>query len=423
MPSTIPHIITQHAEEAAFLWILRNNAVHSPHYSLSDLARLDARIDAHLDGLIVAGEDGWRVCCEELKWEEPGEVFAAAALAFLSDDVARMRPVLDAASTSPILTRAMASALGYLPHGKVMPRIVQLTGSKSNELRFLGLCASAIQRIDLGKVLNEAMASDHAPSRARARRAAGELTRRDLLPMLRAGLEDGDYTARFWASWSIGLLGDRGVSDILKEFVVDDFPRARTALDLALRLMELRVANQWQQALAGDEKTIRTAILAAGIVGDPVAVPWLLEKLDDPTLARIAGEAITTITGADLALLNLDVPPPENVEAGPNDNPNDENVALDEDENLPWPDPAKIRNWWASNRTRFHSGRRLLLGAPLTPDSLNLILRNGRQRHRAASAIELLIQDPKATAPLFEVRAHARAQQQLLGISRRPRNF
>jgi hypothetical protein len=51
----IAEIVSQHAEEAAFLWLLRSNAVGAPHYSLKDLAKLDGRVEAHLDGLRVAG--------------------------------------------------------------------------------------------------------------------------------------------------------------------------------------------------------------------------------------------------------------------------------------------------------------------------------------------------------------------------------
>lgn len=46
----IPHIISQHAEEAAFLWLLRDNACCAPHYSLKDLAKLDDRVEAQLTG-------------------------------------------------------------------------------------------------------------------------------------------------------------------------------------------------------------------------------------------------------------------------------------------------------------------------------------------------------------------------------------
>ena len=54
----IDEIVSQHAEEAALLWLPRSNAVSAPHYSLKDLAKLDGRVEAHLDGLRVAGEAG-----------------------------------------------------------------------------------------------------------------------------------------------------------------------------------------------------------------------------------------------------------------------------------------------------------------------------------------------------------------------------
>jgi len=46
----------QHAEEASFLWLLRHAAVTRPHYSLADLSKLDNRVEAHLNGLRIAGE-------------------------------------------------------------------------------------------------------------------------------------------------------------------------------------------------------------------------------------------------------------------------------------------------------------------------------------------------------------------------------
>lgn len=414
--NTIPAIVSQHAEEAAFLWILRDVAIGSPHYSLKNLARLDARIDAHLEGLEVAGEDGWNICVDELGWAEPGEVFAASALAFLSDDVSRMQPVLEAARKSPELARGMIAALGFLPRKRVMDRIAQLTNSRHSDVRFIGLSASAIQRIDPGKALIDSLESDEPTLRARARRAAGELGRRDLLPSLRGGLREEDLTARFWAAWSLGLLGDRDVVVTLREFAASESPVQLRALDLSLRLMDLPKANSWRQSLAGDRATQRLSIIAAGIVGDPVAIPCLIENMTDVQLARVAGESFTTITGADPALLHLDDSAPDETETGPNDNPEDENIAMDADDNLPWPDSEKIKQWWSANSGSFASGRRYLLGRPITPDSLQKTLCEGRQLHRAAAAIEIMLADPKAASPLFEVRAHARAQKRLLGL-------
>ncbi len=57
----IPHIVYQHAEEAAFLWILRDATVRAPHCNLKNLARFDERVEAHIDGSHVASDEGWRL--------------------------------------------------------------------------------------------------------------------------------------------------------------------------------------------------------------------------------------------------------------------------------------------------------------------------------------------------------------------------
>src|SRR5260221_10728718 len=73
----IAPIVEQHAEDAAFLWLQRDNAVCAPHYSLKDVAKLDDRVEAHVGGLRVAGDDGWALALEQLKHPEAGGCFAA----------------------------------------------------------------------------------------------------------------------------------------------------------------------------------------------------------------------------------------------------------------------------------------------------------------------------------------------------------
>ena len=99
MSCPVTVVLTQHAEETAFLWHLRAAAVSEPHYDLPSLARLDNRVEAHLDGLRVAGDHGWQFALEQLEAHpEPGETFACADLAFISAGtraalaVARYRP-------------------------------------------------------------------------------------------------------------------------------------------------------------------------------------------------------------------------------------------------------------------------------------------------------------------------------------------
>src|SRR5258708_17381639 len=92
----ISPILSQYFEGASFLWQLRSGAVVAPHYSLADLAKLDQRVEANLDGVRIAGEAGWEICKEALSSAEAGEVFAAAVLALASGNKDRLETVFGA---------------------------------------------------------------------------------------------------------------------------------------------------------------------------------------------------------------------------------------------------------------------------------------------------------------------------------------
>jgi uncharacterized protein (TIGR02270 family) len=131
-------------------------------------------------------------------------------------------------------------------------------------------------------------------------------------------------------------------------------------------------------------------------------------------MARVAGESFTMITGVDLAYDDLEGEWPEGFEAGPTEEPEDEDVEMDPDEDLPWPEPELIHEWWGKNKNNFQNGTRYLCGKPISEQQCQHVLRYGYQRQRAAAAIELAIMNPGQ--PLFEVRAPGFRQQKLLGI-------
>jgi uncharacterized protein (TIGR02270 family) len=413
--STVAAALLQHSFEASFLWGLRSGAVAAPHYSLLNLATLDLRLEAHIDGLRVAGDEGWERCCKELKWEEPGEVFAAAVLALESGDRSKIQFVLNAETTSPELARGFISALGWLEHSQAEPYIKNLCGSDSPAHGRIGIAAAAIHRKDPGRPLNDALSDPDPLLRARAIRAAGELGRMDLVSLIQRDLRYEDAACRFWAAWAIALLvGYQEAVQVLQSIAESSSPYHERALQMALRRMNLSIAHSWQQALARNSKTARLAVIAAGIIGDPTQVPWLITQMSLPPLARVAGESFTMITGVDLAYDDLDTDKPEGFESGPTEDPNDDNVEMDPDERLPWPDPSLITKWWEKRGGEFQPGVRHLLGKPITIDWMQQVLRIGRQRQRAAAALELGIMQPGT--PLFEVRAPGWRQQQLLGL-------
>jgi uncharacterized protein (TIGR02270 family) len=408
-------VIQQHYDAVLCLWQLRANTVWGPQFELPDLAELDDRLEAHIDGLRIAGENGWQLCKKELAWEEPGEVFAAAVLALESREPSKIDPVLKAATKTPELARGFISALGWLEYKQAEPYIKTLCASRVPAEKRIGIAASAIHQYDPGGALNEALSDSDPLLRSRALRAIGELGRLDLVSFAQRDLTSDDPACRFWAAWSTALLaGYSSAHETLQSVAESASPHRERALQMALRKMDLRSALAWQQRLARNPQTLRAAVVAAGIIGDPSVIGWVIEQMKIPPVARVAGEAFTMITGVDIAYEDLDADKPEGFEAGPTEDPKDDNVEMDPDERLPWPDPVLIAKWWEKHSATFQPGVRYLLGKPITADWAEEVLRIGRQRQRAAAALELAILRPGQ--PLFEVRAPGFRQQEILGV-------
>jgi len=83
-----------------------------------------------------------------------------------------------------------------------------------------------------------------------------------------------------------------------------------------------------RQRAAEPEESLRMVIRGSGLIGDPAYVPWLISHMADDKVARLAAEAFSLITGLDLAWLDLERKPPENLETGPNDDPGDTNCVF-----------------------------------------------------------------------------------------------
>ena len=411
MNSTITGILQQFAEEAAFLWFLRGKVVHAPHFSLHDLERFDERLEAQIDGLRVAGDSGWEICRSGLGGGVAEGLFAAAVLAFESGDNDRIHEVMEAAGEDRAKAHAVISALGWLPYEQAKPPIEHLLADKSPFLRYVGIAASAVHRQDPGQELYKAVYDRFPLLKARGLRAFSELgkSRPSDLKLLRDNFADENDEVRFYAAWSAALAGSTEAVEILKGFAMPPSDLNEKALQVAVRRMDTNAALAWQKQLGDSPVTIRTAVIAAGIIGDPALVPWLLTQMKTPALARVAGEAFTMITDVDIELEELSGTRPEGFNAGPNDDPKDHNVAMDADEDLPWPDADLISEWWERNKGSFPSGTRHLLGKPITTDSLRQILGTGLQRQRAAAALELALSNPGR--PTFEVRAPAFRQR------------
>jgi uncharacterized protein (TIGR02270 family) len=144
----------------------------------------------------------------------------------------------------------------------------------------------------------------------------------------------------------------------------------------------------------------------------------LLAQMEQyPARARLAGESFSLIAGLDLAFLDLELrDPPEGATAvGPNDDPDDDNVALEEDESLPWPDVAKLRAWWQQHHGSLPAGHRYFMGQVPSPEHCAAVLKTGLQRQRTLAAHHASLLRPGT--PLFNTAAPAWRQKRALGLA------
>jgi uncharacterized protein (TIGR02270 family) len=411
----VKFVIDQHAEEAGFLWTIRNMAVRAPHYSLKELSHLDSRVEAHLDGLRIAQEYGWETCFNLLQeMGGLGGVFTCASLAFESSIESRISSVLDIAIKEPTLTAAVISALGWIGLDNAKSHIVNLSKSLEPSIRKIAIAASAILRHNPGDALIDSATDNDPQLRARSLKAIGELKRSDAQSILTAALADQNPDCAYWSAWSLTLSGSTKGLTTLRKVSQSKSRYAVQAAEMVARIIPVEESMTWLEKLTESSDTERIAYTVAGAIGDPRAVEWLLDdsNIKNPKFSRICGEAFSMITGADLSYFNLEGDAPEDFDAGPTDDPDDDNVEMDRDEHLPWPHPERIKKWWNEHSEEFCEGDRYLAGEKISNEGCSKILSNGKQRQRYAAARELLIKNPKQ--PFFEVRAPGFRQQTCL---------
>lgn len=415
-------VVQQHAQEVALLRQVRAVHLRAPHVELHRLRRLDDRLAAHLDGLMVAGPVGLEELVAGLAEPSAGAVFALAVCALQTKDAARLTHLVSLASALPDAERGWLSALGWVSSQDLQGVARALLGSKEASHRAWGLASCAMHRVDPGAALVQAVQDPDPLVRARAWKVAAQtghvLKQPQWVQAARQALvQDAAVSpviAQTLAWW--GQVAHEGVQAAL----LKPAP-GQTLPDQAVhRLVVLASTPDWGReqvralaAQAEQSKPVKRRMMrAVSWVGDVQVVPWLIHHMGDETWARLAGEVLSTITGVNLAQAGLERRPPEGFEGGPNDNPDDPDVALDEDDSLPWPDQARVQAWWAAHGGQFTPGQRYFAGQVPQRDHLIHVLKTAGQRQRIMAAEHLALLAPQQG--LFPVAAPAWRQQRWL---------
>ncbi len=380
-------IVYRHIEDAAFFWQQRNSFVHSPAAYFKSILEMDQKIDAHLKGICVAGQAGWRLAWNALKqFKSSGEMFVAStvALADVSWDK-HLTELLDFMLEEPQIQQGFLSACVWCHQKNVMPLVQQLLQSQVEQHIEAGIAICALRRIDPGDYLSMALTKRGTAIQTRAIRAVGELGLKRYRSQLYEYLTHLKGEQQFWAAWSLVLIGDRSkalklLCDIMQS---TGHPCQNRALSLAIRALPLNEALNMIHIMSRNEALQRQAIMASGIAGIISHIPWLIKLMSHVSFSRIAGEAFSTMTGAVLTTNQLVAKAP--------DNTGNDVQAEEEDCDLPWPDAGKVSSWWQSQNARFEPSQSYLLGKMRDQQQLILLLEKGPQSLRYGAALELML--------------------------------
>ncbi|WP_111642045.1 TIGR02270 family protein [Marinimicrobium alkaliphilum] len=377
------HVIEQHLESAAFLWLLRAQAVNQSHHTPDTLARLESRIDKHLKGLYLAPAIAWECTLEAARdFQEPGELFVLTSLALHADCPQKIALALAMSAESDEGRKAAVSALGWQDSARVYPHLRAWVTSTDPYLRYLALSTSSIRRLDPKTYLNQALQdSADLTLLARALRLAGELGRCDVRALLAHCFDHDDQTVAFWAHWSAALLGEAHHWEGFSRFVTEPGPFQERAIALAFRALPIDRAWALINELINSHQD-QQAIIALGALGDPRAAGWLLTRMDEPQLNAIAGESFTLITGLRA-----------NTETSPaQDDDKDTDLApIEGYDELPPADGERLAALWHSERPALVAGQRHILGQPREPTRLDHLLNHGHQKQRLGAALDLAL--------------------------------
>jgi uncharacterized protein (TIGR02270 family) len=353
----LPDVLALHFDELQHLWARRRVAVRSPEHAPRDVAALDERIAAHLQGLLVVPGPARALAEPALLGEDRDAAFAAATVLLRLDAPAAAAVVHAIAAAAPAGRRGIAEALGHAPAAAVQPHEAALAAMSET-----GAMAAALEALAFRGTIHAGHAAaalaallDHEDA---ALRAAGWRTAaylgaalearhyaaaiRDETPGLRAVALDAAAWARVPGALAYGRqCAERPTLaglDGLRMFAVlagpEDARRTAAALDGA------------------DLGAERLALL--GTLGVPASVDAVIAAMDDadPATAAAAGAAFARLTGHDVT--SPRTASTAAADADPFDAEFADVVAL--------PDPERARAVWSRVRDGVAGAGRLCRG-------------------------------------------------------------
>ena len=394
-------VVEVHLDEAEFQWSMWERGLTAPSSTVTDVAGVEARLDAHVQGLVLAAPAVVERLLAPALMDYQAHRAAAASWAWLAAEGDRALGPLCArlVEGDPPERRGIARALGLWDDDAVTSHVVPLLHHVEPEVQ-----AAALEvLVDHGSAPREVVAALVGAASPALWRAC-----------IRAGVP---------AAIAMGLTGELGDDAFDLALWTGLQRRLGVAREAAWAAPERRSAAQVLGACGG-ERGLRVLL---GALGDPRRCPaalWGLgftgrreaadacaRWLAHAELGSLAAEALAAISGLDLVAERMTFRRSDD-----DDDDDDDDVAPTEDDELTCPDPDRVGAWWQARRAQFDPHTRYLHGAPATAATLAPAFERASMRRRPGLAIELALRtrgamwvDPRSFT--------ARQRRALVGVS------
>jgi uncharacterized protein (TIGR02270 family) len=335
----IPEVINAHFDEAAYLYSEFQTEVKAAEPDATYLKGVVARIDANLDGLTINAEAAAKHCGAALEGEDAGEFFAAAYLAFQTGDLKKIKPLAEVAQGKPQLLEAFACGLAWHPWDLSGFWATKFISAKQTAMAAVGLfCFNTHKKslpIPFDDLLTRSLSEKNAPELPLLLSIARKNNDVTILPILQQQSASEVLDDKQFQQLKTRLkLGDQSALLQLKTFVLSENDHREQALELTFSQLKKNEAKQWMGELKNTPEAERYLILAVGAMNEKPLMPWVVKQMEVPALARIAGKVFSQLSEQDLR---------KNEWIITDDSVDEQWLALEGDEELDWPDVAKIK--------------------------------------------------------------------------------
>jgi uncharacterized protein (TIGR02270 family) len=285
-------VLREHVEMAAFQWAQRDTLLQEDPPDLDAVATVDARLEANLDGIRIAGKAAWPFIIDAFEtYPEKGELFVTAFHAIETEDAKRIEQAVCFARVAEEGPRGLCGAFEWLPPAATRDHVRNWIHSTDPIRCEAAIAACAAHGADPGELLPRLLAHPGAGPRAASCSLAATFGRQDAVSALRKALGDPEGAVRDSAAAALARLGHRDGEALLKQRVLameEGWPKLLRTLIAATPDADMR---DWLTGLNAAPETKVIAVRGAGMLGDRSLLAWLIRLMRDPALAQAAAQS------------------------------------------------------------------------------------------------------------------------------------